>query len=243
MADFNIEKYFEGVKPVPRALPGGGQEGVVPPAKRKYNAQYGVVSGAEAVSNMVARMNGKMKPIANGLDTPGEASVPPKQVPPMAKKEAVAPPVEEEPFDPVEAPVDPVEELEAEPEIPETDMGLSNSMYVPDPAKTDKAVSMKSVPRKPKTQMVTMEVRQEHEDGTFSTFITVGLPVIKVEQDSNCLALISPVSEDQCVFMPAAGSDILLSGAGLNSTHVFYPGTRVTLYEHGISVMCFVKAK
>ena len=235
MADFNIEKYFEGVKPVPRALPSGGQEGVVPPAKRKYNAKYDVVSGAEAVSNMVARMNGKMKPIANGLDTPGEAALPPKQVPPMAKKEAVAPPVEEEPFDPVELP--------AEPEIPETDMGLSNAAYYPDSAKTDKAVSMKSAPRKPQTQMVTMEVRQEHQDGTFSTFITVGLPVIKVEQDSNCLALISPVSEDQCVFMPAAGSDILLSGAGLNSMHVFYPGTRVTLYEHGISVMCFVKAK
>lgn len=239
MTDFNIEKYFEGVKPVPRALPGGGQEGVVPPAKRKYNAQYGVVSGAEAVSNMVARMNGKMKPIAHGLDTPGEAAIPPKQVPPMAKKEAMAPPVEEEPLEGIVAETDFPEESD----IPETDMGLSDTVDDPDPAKTEKAVSRRPVPRKPKTQMVTMEVRQEHQDGTFSTFITVGLPVIKVEQDSNCLALISPVSEDQCVFMPAAGSDILLSGAGLNSMHVFYPGTRVTLYEHGISVMCFVKAK
>lgn len=235
MNDIDMAKYFEGVKPVPRARPGGGQVGVIPPAQRQYRGKYRVVSPEEADANMVARQKGKLAPIEGGLDDPettveqAEPRIPPKQSPSVPSPRKVSPP----------------------PTPPEEDFGLAEGDVLVDPVP-------QSVPAPPShsmrtssepsvapvtTQMVMMEIRQEHQDGTYATLLTVGLPVSHIEQNSNSVTLVSPLGASQYVFFPSPGSDILLSGAGLDNMHVFYPGTSFTLKDHGISCMSFVKAK
>ena len=79
------------------------------------------------------------------------------------------------------------------------------------------------------THTVTMEIRQEHNDGTFTSIMTVGLPVSHILQNSSSITLITPITNNQYTFQPTAGSDILLNGGGLNDMHVFYPGTSFVL--------------
>lgn len=232
--DDSLAKFFEGVKPVPRARPGGGQVGVVPPAQRQYKGKYRVVSPEEADANMVARQKGRLAPIAGGLDDPEvtleqpEPKIPPKQSPGVPQPRKVSPP----------------------PVPPEEDFGLADGDVLTDPAPPELATPpprrYRPQPVEPPaepTQMVMMEIRQEHQDGTFATLITVGLPVSHIEQNSNSVTLVSPLGASQYVFFPSPGSDIILSGAGLDNLHVFYPGTSFTLKDHGISCMSFVKAK
>lgn len=219
----DILEVFKDVKPVPKASGNGGrQEGVVPPGKRVYNAKYEVVDASIAVANMVARMKGDKAPIEGGLDDPGipkKASIPPKIVKPAARRQK---------------PMGSFDLADGDDVV--DDIPVFDPPVAPAPQPEHRGH------HRPST-MVTMEIRQEHTDGTFSTIMTVGLPVVQVEQNSTSVTLVSPIGGNQYVFLPAAGSDIILNGAGLHNAHVFYPGTSFTLSDYGISCMCFVKAE
>ena len=239
----SYEDFLKNVKPVPHATASGAQEGVIPPGKRKYvPGTHKVVDNAQATLNMIARKEGRMALIEHGSDqqtnmvkTPvmRTPSIPPKQYPDLSKaieKDSDWGPKPSSEFDLTDD--DGVIDIDR-PEFPS----------VPEPNARNPYTEPKEYGHYMPTSIVTMEIRQEHQDGTYSTLITVGLPVCKVVQNSVSVTLVSPIQNGQYTFQPSPGSDIILNGAGLDNTHVFFPGTAFTLEDWKISGMSFVKAR
>lgn len=250
------DSYFKNTTPVPHADSNGRQEGVVPPGLRNYKpGVYKVVDNATATANMAARQKGEMALIKDGQDNPTE------------RKGKVEMPIKQSTEETQIPPKMTVPSPRAEPVEKDSDWGPKSSEFDltdddgvidvqgPDPrlksrtgvdynrnAELESFSEIGQYSHYMPTQMVTLEIRQEHADGTYSSVITVGLPVCKIVQNSVSITLVSPIVPGQYTFQPAAGSDILLNGGGLNNVHVFFPGTGFTLDDWKISGMCFVKA-
>ncbi len=238
---------FKKSRPVPHADSNGRQEGVIPPGLRNYKpGVYKVVDAATATSNMMARMNGEMELIKDGQDHPvakdtaddmaDPVAIPPKVIPTRGPEKSV-PKEKDADWGPKPSEFD----LTDDDGVVDV-QGPVKGHIVPDHPVGNPYTDDKQYGHYMPTSMVTMEIRQEHQDGTYASLITVGLPVCKVVQNSVAVTLISPVTAGQYTFQPAAGSDILLNGAGLDNVHVFYPGTGFVLDDLHLSGMCFVKA-
>ena len=251
MSDF--DSIYSSVKPVPHATDSGKQEGVIPPGSyRPKPGTYKVVENHEAVANMVARKNGTMEKIVGGADsdTNREITAHEPTIDQASKLERHNKDTKDN-FDLTDD--DNTEEkLSQDSVLKEVAKALRElrADKADDRSHKDPGHNMANPYSEigqyghyHETKTVTMEIRQEHSDGTFTSIMTVGLPVSHVLQNSNSVTLITPITNNQYTFQPTAGSDILLNGGGINNMHVFYPGTSFVLDDYKLSGMCFVRAK
>lgn len=256
MDDFDA--LYATAKPVPHATDTGRQVGVVPPSQRRPKpGACKVVDNAQAVANMAARKAGEMDAIEGGIDDNRGLTAP---EPTLKEAASLVRPEknEKDNFDltdddgTVEREASSsallelakaIRELRADRADNKADSSCNHGDQGPNMSNPYMDKEIGHYGHYHETHTVTMEIRQEHQDGTFASIMTVGLPVSHILQNSNSITLITPITNNQYTFQPTAGSDILLNGGGLNNVHVFYPGTSFVLDEYKLSGMCFVKAK
>ena len=211
----------------PPAAESGGQEGRVIPAEIKPTAHYEPVDVDEAMRRADQRRNGRLAPIAGGLNDPAVVSTASK---PADQYEDTAMEVGDSPAAVV-----------GEPVTKHTQEHLIDAAHVGviPPERQDIRKILTQLAAAPVLSRTDLYFKQRTRVSFIMPNGTYAVPAVDVRVTESGVIILLPYSDNDATFIPNAGSRFTIMHAG-KQTPCYFPGTVFTLEPLGVTVLALL---